>query len=1379
MSDLPVYTTASKGYVVSHGLEAGGTYLDTQLVMNGQVATTYSNLPTNGLMFDAQSPKFSVGSSPSNVNYGDVAIGEILVFSEVLSDQDRILLEGYLAHKWGLAGDLVIGHEYRKTDGTFVGNAAWAGTSNAKYGNAVYFDGTDDGLSFEDLDELDAPRQFGISIWFKREVDKSGTAIDTNHQINNVLLSQSSGGSNDNLEIGTEGNQVEIYIDAGTGAEDTRVAIAAGIQNNVWHHLVLTYNGSENKLDLYVDGTKITTWNQFGGPLDSSDTSPFALGIARPTDNKWGEFQGWLDDFRVYDTYLDSSEVAGLFQLGGERTAPYFIAPGVSGKYTETVNLQFRKGTAISPSAVTGFTESDLTVTNGEIVSSSFTKVSDGNYTFKVRSNPWPGAVTVSLAGNAATNSDGLGTTPGTMTVTYIEEKVTQYANMVTHWTFDEPGGNRIKDYGPLFPNGHDIEKIGGNSRTTSGKFGGGLQINANQTTNLPPAAHPPPDALATSLSFWFNGNSDLWGKATTIFDSNGHNGRILNIHLPWNNGRVYWDAGNGAYDRVNGNIGGEAYAEGTWRHWVFIKNAGTGKMKVYRDGAQHLSGSDKWRTIGVPTSFRLLGGGGLAGKFDDMRVYSVELSAPEISAIYNNDLPVALIPYASTDSEGRRIQTITITFKRSGVNENVTGLALDDFSVSGGTVSDLSGSGHTYTVKVAADLVPSVLSLNLRAAAVFTTNGEYANPSYNIPLNFVIPGYSEKSVTETDLDADDVMDPEENGLLLWLDANEIGGQIGQPITEWKDISGNDYHMDLIDGNATLKTGPSGTSVVYYDGDDLSTTSKNFDAELRVTGYTVFGVSRYASDDTSLSGRVITSAGRNWIFGHHGNGIRKFYFDGWIGSGTTGDSSFHLFSARQTPSSGNLDANASAAGNNVPRVWTWMDGKAHEARNTASHNTHPTPGQIRFGGYDYDQERSIGEVGEFILYQGMLSDTDRQKIEGYLGKKWGIFMDPGHPYPNQNPYLDTGTPEITKNRIGGSVGKPTFYRLAATGSPTWFGLGRAPNWLSINATTGDVSGTPPSIGSYPVTFLAANAVGKTGVWATTLVVTNAPTLTTNEADEIGLYGADVSGTITSDGADSTGVRVLAFYGTTDGGDNPYAWDSQVEIGNYAQGANYRGRLAGLFVGQQYYFRTAGRNNSGRGGLVWSATKTFSTLSSLSPANLGPLSASKASYFDATLNGSVLNTGGEYPTVKIYWGNEDAGTTTDVDPFNNSKWDYVIELGERGTGPFSAEVTGLSQPNVYYFRAYALNSGGASWTATAGTFNSKPLPHKSDRLVAWFPFNQNGDNLLSATEQFEMDDWTKTGTSVNFFGTVSNPGTHSWTTHRDGAIANGGRLPTTA
>ena len=66
------------------------------------------------------------------------------------------------------------------TDGTLVGDAAWA---DAKFGKGIYFDGNDDGLSFADLDELDAPREFAISIWFKREADVTGQS--TNHGIDN------------------------------------------------------------------------------------------------------------------------------------------------------------------------------------------------------------------------------------------------------------------------------------------------------------------------------------------------------------------------------------------------------------------------------------------------------------------------------------------------------------------------------------------------------------------------------------------------------------------------------------------------------------------------------------------------------------------------------------------------------------------------------------------------------------------------------------------------------------------------------------------------------------------------------------------------------------------------------------------------------------------------------------------------------------------------------------------------------------------------------------------------------------------------------------------------------------------------------------------
>ena len=52
---------------------------------------------------------------------------------------------------------------------------------------------------------MDRPSAFSISLWFYRRSDISGDDNDTNHQVNNVLVAQSSNFDNDNLEIGTEG----------------------------------------------------------------------------------------------------------------------------------------------------------------------------------------------------------------------------------------------------------------------------------------------------------------------------------------------------------------------------------------------------------------------------------------------------------------------------------------------------------------------------------------------------------------------------------------------------------------------------------------------------------------------------------------------------------------------------------------------------------------------------------------------------------------------------------------------------------------------------------------------------------------------------------------------------------------------------------------------------------------------------------------------------------------------------------------------------------------------------------------------------------------------------------------------------------------------
>jgi hypothetical protein len=201
-----------------------------------------------------------------------------------------------------------------RAPGTLGGNVA--SYNDLTRGDTVRFDGVDDFITFGDLDEMDSPNRFTLSLWFKKEQDLTGSS--TNNGIDNVLVAQSSSSSNDNLEIGTQGSRVEIYIDSGLPGElESAVSIDAGILVNKWHHLALVY-GSE--MSLFVDGTKITTWTQYNGKLDDSTTSPLTLGLARPNSDSWGEFKGLMQGVQIFDAELSSTEVSILAEVGAMKS---------------------------------------------------------------------------------------------------------------------------------------------------------------------------------------------------------------------------------------------------------------------------------------------------------------------------------------------------------------------------------------------------------------------------------------------------------------------------------------------------------------------------------------------------------------------------------------------------------------------------------------------------------------------------------------------------------------------------------------------------------------------------------------------------------------------------------------------------------------------------------------------------------------------------------------------------------------------------------------------------------------------------------------------------------------------------------------------------
>ena len=150
--------------------------------------------------------------------------------------------------------------------------------------------------------------------------------------------------------------------------------------------------------------------------------------------------------------------------------------------------------------------------------------------------------------------------------------------------------------------------------------------------------------------------------------------------------------------------------------------------------------------------------------------------------------------------------------------------------------------------------------------------------------------------------------------LAMWFDAMDFVtyGVIpfaGQTVSTWLDKSGNSRDMANPVGNPIIKLeGAGGKPVVHFDGKSQMRTTYNFsgtDLNLwRNGGYSVFGVSRYTGGDSE---RVISSNGHNWLFGHHGNQIGRYYFNGWIDQGFASVTKFHIFETLHEGQSVNTD----------------------------------------------------------------------------------------------------------------------------------------------------------------------------------------------------------------------------------------------------------------------------------------------------------------------------------------------------------------------------------------------------------------------------------------------------------------------------------------
>jgi Putative Ig domain len=126
--------------------------------------------------------------------------------------------------------------------------------------------------------------------------------------------------------------------------------------------------------------------------------------------------------------------------------------------------------------------------------------------------------------------------------------------------------------------------------------------------------------------------------------------------------------------------------------------------------------------------------------------------------------------------------------------------------------------------------------------------------------------------------------------------------------------------------------------------------------------------------------------------------------------------------------------------------------------------------------------------------------------------------------------LNPPPPVITSaTTASGTVGVAFSYQITATNNPTSFNATALPTGLTVNTTTGVISGTPTTAGTYSVTISATNA-GGTGSATLTLTINN-PVPTTTSISPASTTAGSAQFTLTVNGANFVSTSAVYWNGS--------------------------------------------------------------------------------------------------------------------------------------------------------------------------------------------------------------------------------------------------------
>lgn len=284
----------------------------------------------------------------------------------------------------------------------------------------------------------------------------------------------------------------------------------------------------------------------------------------------------------------------------------------------------------------------------------------------------------------------------------------------------------------------------------------------------------------------------------------------------------------------------------------------------------------------------------------------------------------------------------------------------------------------------------------------------------------------------------------------------------------------------------------------------------------------------------------------------------------------------------------------------------------------------------------------------------------------------------------------------TSSLPNGTFGVAYSTSLAAVGGTGTYSSwaltsGTLPTGLSLNTTTGVISGTPSATASStPLTFTVTDDQPTTSAGAnlTLTIVAGPPIATTSNPTSIASTSATFNGTVTANGATTSIYFCLASSGVTNvSGALTCVSTPAASTTNTTTSATVTSVVTGLTSGTIYYYQIYGTNSAGSD---YGAVKNFIPASA---PEVTTIAASSILASGTTLNGSVTANGS---SAAINFCLATGSTVDGNGALTCASTPTSTPSGTLSTAAATATTGPLSYGSTYYFQIYSTNTTGTTY-----------------------------------------------------------------------------------